>query len=474
MFSRVYVENFRSYREFELDLLESSNPKKVKKALFIYGENGSGKSNLVEVFSFLTDSTRTLRNNKRFLKAMVQIQKEESDKMMIDDVKEFLLSHPILRRSNLSTLVEDVKALGPNKENENMVINFGFVLSGSDAEGEYTMVFNDEGELIHESLEYIIEKNVGTLFSIENVDNEIKTKFSGKFFNGSKKFKEELEYDIEAYWGKNTLLSIIVNMLSIKNSKIVYKSLNSNFTSVLKFFRSISVIHKSSDTEISNLSVKLKIFSNLDKGSIKRDNQKMLLELNSIEKILSDFFTSLYSDILKVEYDIKIDDNEIEYELCVRKKIGGIETLIPFSKESQGTKNLLSIFPALIAFMDGKVVIIDEIDTGIHDKLMERIMSGLLYYSSGQFIATTHNTQLLENLSADKVGIIAVDSYGNKKMNLLKNSDVKANNNLYKKYMKGDFYGIPDIFDIDFLSLVDDLNRLLESKPDLDEKETDQ
>lgn len=43
-------------------------------------------------------------------------------------------------------------------------------------------------------------------------------------------------------------------------------------------------------------------------------------------------------------------------------------------------------------------VIIDEIDTEIHDLLMKALIDGLMDIETGQLIATTHNTMLMNTL----------------------------------------------------------------------------
>lgn len=451
MFSRIYVENFRSFREFELDLLETSNPKKIKQALFVYGENGSGKSNLVEIFTFFVESMRTLKNNLALAEAANKLQGKNNDEAYLKRLNDFLARHPLAKTTTLNGLVANVKTLGVNKKNENMFVQLHFVLNHSSSEGVYIMEFDDNGQLIYESLDYLIDKKVGNLYTIENKNDEIITKYSPKFFKGGqRKFKEEIEFDIESYWGKNSLLSILTHKTNIMNSTLLINAINENFWAVFDFFNSISIIHKGSEFETGYLPVSLETMKELEEGSIKLSDQKGLDELLTIERMLNDFYTSLYSDIQKIEYDRTEDATLLNYELTVHKRIGGEVVIIPFKKESQGTKNLLELFPTFISLLEGNVVIIDEIDTGIHDLLMSSLMTKLLEESTGQFIVTTHNTQLLENIEPNHVGIIAVDSQGNKFMNLLKNSTIQKNNNLLNKYQKGEFYGIPEIFDIDF------------------------
>ena len=60
---RIVLDNFLSFGHVELDLLEKGSP---KGSALIYGENGSGKTNLVESVKFFRDSTLTAVNSEEF------------------------------------------------------------------------------------------------------------------------------------------------------------------------------------------------------------------------------------------------------------------------------------------------------------------------------------------------------------------------------------------------------------------------
>ena len=190
----------------------------------------------------------------------------------------------------------------------------------------------------------------------------------------------------------------------------------------------------------------------IDKGtiSIEEFDKK---EFDITAQILNYMFTSLYSDIQRVFYIINKDDEEeiIKYELFFEKQISGELVEIPFSIESAGTQQLLRLMPMIISLTRGKTVIIDEIDTEIHDLLMKAIIEGIMDIQTGQLIATTHNTMLLQTVDKKNVFVIAMDSDANKKVINLGSHDVKiqANNSLYNKYIEGEFGGIPFIDEID-------------------------
>ena len=53
MFTKITLENFRSFDHIELDLTEKGNT--AKHLAILYGENGAGKSNLMSAFVLLPE-----------------------------------------------------------------------------------------------------------------------------------------------------------------------------------------------------------------------------------------------------------------------------------------------------------------------------------------------------------------------------------------------------------------------------------
>ena len=53
MYTYLKLKNFKSFGEVELDLKKTEQS--IKKLAVIYGENGAGKTNLVEAFKFIQE-----------------------------------------------------------------------------------------------------------------------------------------------------------------------------------------------------------------------------------------------------------------------------------------------------------------------------------------------------------------------------------------------------------------------------------
>lgn len=134
-------------------------------------------------------------------------------------------------------------------------------------------------------------------------------------------------------------------------------------------------------------------------------------------------------------------------------------TEIPFYLESNGTKNLLELLQAFFWVVKGNIVIVDEIDAGIHDVLMTSIIKNIRENISGQLIFTTHETILLRFTRFIRI-FHQSRQYGNKI--ILSRNDyekkVFSNNNMQKMYLDGLFNAIPDPLDIDFHDIFESLN----------------
>ena len=125
---------------------------------------------------------------------------------------------------------------------------------------------------------------------------------------------------------------------------------------------------------------------------------------------------------------------------------------IPFdfaTEESQGTQALFYMMLTIMNIIkENKVLLIDEIDISLHNKLVEYII-GLFHQSeAAQLIYTTHNTYLLDTnkLRKDQVYFVNKRKDGSSELySLFDFKDFRENMDLEKAYMQGRFDAIPYI-----------------------------
>src|SRR5690606_15262804 len=102
----------------------------------IYGENGAGKSNLVESFHFLKDTMDTFRIRNHLEEMREVADKEKSVEQLLFLEQQ---SHYKIFNYNLEKLINDIRCIGTNEDIE---IEYGFNIDGID--GFYRMVFDNK------------------------------------------------------------------------------------------------------------------------------------------------------------------------------------------------------------------------------------------------------------------------------------------------------------------------------------------
>lgn len=435
MITYVILKNFMSFDDVLFDFRDG---KKVKPIISIYGENGSGKSNFVYCMDFIKKSIMSFE----FAGATQYLNQGQFPEQVLSD---------LLEVTNFKYYIDKCRMIGSS---EDTYIEVGFKVNGHT--GHYIVKFSDT--IKYEHLYYFGGKQNGVLFDIEEKDSSVSYVFNKNVFK-TKEASNNVTSLINQYWGKHTLLSIFFDERRKKNEQYIIDSyleyiydfidlfanskISINLTSNKPVF---SVMHENSSLGLPPV---------LDQGIIAESNE---YQLDKAEDLLRILLTQLYSDVVDVYYTRVKNENGIKYELHLLKRIAGDCKDIPFDKESEGTKKIVRISKYLFASMTGNLVIIDEIDNGIHDLLLKGLLSSISDYIDGQLIITTHNTVLMEMLSPKSVYVIDSDYRGNKTIKCLQEFGIKHTNNPRSMYIKGLFGGIPLSEYVDFDEISMELN----------------
>ena len=448
MLSYIDLTNFLSFEHIKFDLRGAHGiPKQLA---FIYGENGSGKSNLMQALYFISVSLNTLRTQEKikdFDSKNIKDRIGDTEDMSTSRIEELLDIIYMSRFGMISDIYKRYKSFC-NPESD-MIVELGFYLEGK--EGKYVLEFDNLG-LAKEELKYQIKQRVGVMYSISREEVELSPSI---FFN--KEYRDELKISIEKFWGKHSFLSIIFNEKFTKNSGYIKRRINKNFFTVLEWFSNFSISCLDPEGKSTRVAIRYEFLHHLEEGKTDSKDNK---ELNVFERALNLFFTGLYSDIKKVYYKITPAKSDFKYELYIKKEINEKIIDIPFRLESTGTKKLLDIFPFLFTALAGNSVFVDEIDSGIHDLLMSNILETLEESLKGQFVATTHNTLLMKQLPPENVYIIKTDYNGHKDIVCIKEYPsyrTQKNNNMQIRYLEGVYSGIPFIGNLDFDEIMDEI-----------------
>ena len=439
MFTYIKLKNYKSLIELEVDLTKKENT--PKKLISIYGENGVGKSNFVDSFYTLKRivSTRTINEKIRILtEKQKELQTDDFDKALYF----FGQLGSIIKNGFFSNSIDIINECKTIDSKDNMIIEVGFKIKSKS--GVYC-IETDDTDIISEKLDFTLNKNKVNFFEITK-----KEKYLNESVFIDNEYKKEIFSIIEKYWGKHSLLSLIAYEIEDKKENYVKKKIFNGIFEVINFFSSLSILSRN----------KMEVFKDIEEEKLFYWTLSVSEEkkLTKIENVINTFFTSLFSDIKQAYYKKKFDNDKINYILYFKKNIHNKLIDIEYNIESTGTKNILKILPYLISAAKGKTVIIDEIDNGIHDLLMLKILENLSEDLKGQLIITTHNTLLLEEeFIKDSIYIFKVDENANKKLLALNKFEGRVHPNLSirKRYLKGLYGGIPFPMDIDFNELIE-------------------
>ncbi len=440
MIRYVKLTNYKSLVNLSVDFMKTKT--KPKNLVLIYGENGIGKSNFANSFYTLNETMRTMSSIEMFKKI---IEKAEDNKFI--EHKHFIEKYFKERFKDIKMIINDCKTIDST---DNMIMEYGFVFNKKN--GVYHIEM-DDNEIVSEKLEYVINKNQTYFFDI----NKTNVKINNNIFTDKNYYNEFLEL-IDKYWGKHSFLSILSYEIEDKKREYMSKNISKNLYNVVLYLKMMCTkIKGGNHSEFGIIGTQHNFMDDLEEGKIPIKYEK---ELAKNEYLLNEIFTNLYSDIKNVYYKKTVEDNYIKYKLFSKKMIYGKIMDVDFSLESTGTQNILVLVPYLISACEGQTVIIDELDTGIHDLLVKNLLECISRYVKGQLIITTHNTMLIDSsIPNENIYIFNANSKAEKELIAITDFDgrIHKNNSPRKKYLNGIYGGIPMFTDIDFEELIENL-----------------
>lgn len=434
MFTNIKLKNFKSFKNVEIDF--QSKKGKSKPLIIIYGENGSGKTTISQAFLALK-RTMTTMQVKGMLKDLLdeKFSPPEDFPLKPDVMLKILRSK--LSMNGIENLIEEYKMINSN---ENMSLEYEFNIDGGS--GCY-YVEMDAYNIVKERLEFRLNKKRSCYFNIEDDDVYI----SEKIFE-SKEFYELISNQIEMYWGKHTLLSILYFEMGDKSDTYINSNISINLMKLMTAFENINFrIPRDSEGQSLTLNAENQFFGHLVSGTIeKKDKNK----LDEVEILINQFFKSLFNDVIKAFYKKSGTKDGIQYDLFLRKRIENYEFDIDFKLESNGTKEIMELLPYLVSAVSGSCVIIDEYGIGIHDLLATKLLAAIGHQIKGQLILTTHNTLLMDyaEVNPDALYFIMNDKTFKKSVKCVTEIEERLhpNYNYRKRYFTNNLYkdAIPD------------------------------
>lgn len=380
------------------------------KIAYIYGANGSGKSN--------------------FCKIILQIQRA-------------IMLSPI-RASNNPQLLDML----PLKDELAVQRNyFKFDISG-------------KGRVTSYSIQVLIDDVLYTYsFSIAENNDVVSEKLTKKK-RRTETILERTSPKFESITLKSELKSFHDNVHVVKDNALCLSMasfLNNKLaTTIVATITNIQVVNMAAMRGLSNLSEEtfsaekkeeyLRILKSADPTleDIQVEFNEKKVEKHSLD---SDDFENRAVVLKSVRVDVKSTHSIYDNHKAVS------QSELPFLQiESNGTIKLLDILPTIFdALSTGNILIVDEIENGLHPTVVKKMIE--LFYNpetnphNAQLICTTHNILLInEAVQRDEVWLMDKNEYGESSMKHI--SDIpglRSYDKLGQKMIEGAFGAMPNI-----------------------------
>ena len=239
---------------------------------------------------------------------------------------------------------------------------------------------------------------------------------------------------------KRSILNIIKD---IEKINLLKKNDKEIFDNLFNFFKNLYI--KTDRYQYNMLDV-INLTDIDDRYDMRIPKKKGILEVIKKDFERKTKFLKLFKKDLNSINFIKKDDSEYYY-LNIFFNYNDLE--ISYSFESQGMKLLFILHSYLDKILNGGIVLIDEIDSSIHDVYLNKIIEFFSEEGKGQLIFTSHNTTLLNTLRKYSNSIDFINE--NKEIiPWIKN----GNSSAFNKYREGYIKGLPfNIVESDFYEI---------------------
>lgn len=419
---KIELQNFKNIENGVIEF--KSNPKDVDKynpgseIIGIYGQNGSGKTALVNACYFIKKIMEGFSLPKDAVNYINIFSKKASisvDFYIETNKKKFLVNYKIEfeKVSEIDVKIsKEVISYSTKKEKwTNKVPAICYDINN--VEGFLTPK-SKFTEIVSQDKENLVNIKVAQKLAVEK----------NKSFIFNEDVKEILERSL-----KDTEVLRIINILTYfsRCNFFVIKNDHSGIISLDYLMPFSFRLEENEDVTSGDIAIGLDGPTCID-NSVYSIINKLVKQMNIV---LNKIVPNLKIELHNYGKQINEQGKEIlKVELLSIKK----DFNLPIKYESEGIKKIISILSTLIAMYNNKSIcmVVDELDSGIYEFLLGEILSVIEKGGKGQLIFTSHNLRPLELLNKDAIYFTTT----NVKNRYIRFSNVKNNNNLRSLYIR--------------------------------------
>lgn len=393
-FSMLSAPSVKEYPEYTFSFKKNT----LLKTSAIYGANGSGKSNIIKAMKFMKDFVHSSSK-----------EGQAGDKINIE-------------RYRLSSDTDDKPCF------------FEIIFVHNDIKYRYGFTA-DQNKIYTEWLHQTEKtKEVELFYRSEDGNINIGAKFK----------KAEI---LRSIVRKNALFLSVTAQFNIKISTDILEWFDKKFVVITTDMIGSKLANTLHD-KFKNSEVEKNLINNFIKLADLGINN-ILVEKS---KTAGNIITKSASNNIEVD-DIKISTEHNKYDsknTIISKEIFDFE-----KNESDGTKKFLGLSTFIIdAIVNGHVLIIDEIDSRLHQVLTRNLIMlyniyKTSYKETSQLIFSTHDTSLMDKnlFRRDQIWFVEKDNYGASTIYSLVEYKVRNDASFQKNYINGRYGAIPILGD---------------------------
>lgn len=377
------------------DVLKKLNNARVVRVASIYGANGSGKSNFVDAIGFARNLIVTSLNNPPGSR-LIQFPHKLSD---VSDSSKYEFQFAV----------------------DNIRYAYGFSIKNGFIDEEYL---------------YYFPKNKKTkVFERIGMDILPGNRYKTAFTLSQEVLKENrLFLTCAANYSRTT--EVEQAFIFFNRDLVLYRTGIDEHSNNNWYEYSVELLEKNPEIK----SAFLEMLGILGTGIVDVLARTENIDLSELKQNIPESITNFFPQNL---------DNAVFKNFQVKMIYSNFETDL-MTEESTGIKQLFKIIcPIIDILINGRVLICDEIETGLHESLVHRLVE-LFYFllpdKFAQLIFTTHDTSLLdlELFRRDQIWFTQLTpERATELYSLVEIKDVRKHENLVKGYIAGKYGAIP-------------------------------
>ena len=348
----------------------------------------------------------------------------------IEIIKNIVINNYYLTDSENLNLLH--KLINKNTKKMNVEITF---LNFNNKKNDKKYIYYVELEIKHNDI-FISKESIKT----ENKSKELIIELGQILNNSLFENSTLIENNSKNLLNKRSILNIIKDF---EKDNLLKDNDKETFVNLFNFFQNLYI--KTDRYQYNMLDV-INLTDIDDRYDMRIPKKKGILEILKKDFERKTKFLKLFKKDLSSISFVKKDDSDYYY-LNIFFNYNDLE--ISYSFESQEIKLLFMLHSYLDKILNGGIVLIDEIDSSIHDVYLNKIIEFFSEEGKGQLIFTSHNTTLLNTLRKYNNSIDFINE--NKEIvSWIKN----GNSSAFNKYREGYIRGLPfNIVESDFYEI---------------------